>query len=116
MKRIVMVVCTLIILSMAACSSRTHTFEIKDAAKINVTSGNTGKSVDVTDADSIQYITDNINGLTYSKGKKVNSDGWSYALIWYDKDGKEQKKLTVLNAYTVIFDGRYYKGMKQIMR
>ena len=48
----------------------------------------------------------------FSKGEKVNSDGWSYALIWYDKDGNEQKKLTVLNENTVIFDGRYYKGME----
>ena len=87
-------------------------FEIGAAAKITVLSGTTGDQVEITDTESIQYITDNINGLTYSKGEKVNSDGWNYALIWYDMDGNEQKKLTVLNEYTVIFDGRYYKGME----
>ena len=112
MKKIVLVVCAFIVLCMAACSSRTHKFEIGDAAKIIVYSGTTGEQVEITDTESIQHITDNINGLTYSKGKKVNSDGWSYALIWYDKDGNEQKKLTVLNEYTVIYDGRYYKGME----
>lgn len=112
MKKIVLVVCAFIVLCMAACSSRTHKFEIGDAAKIIVYSGTTGEQVEITDTESIQYITDNINGLTYSKGEKVNSDGWSYALIWYDKDGNEQKKLTVLNEYTVIFDGRYYEGME----
>ena len=112
MKKIVLVVCAFIVLCMAACSSRTHKYEIGDAAKIIVYSGTTGEQVEITDTESIQYITDNINGLIYSKGEKVNSDGWSYALIWYDKDGNEQKKLTVLNEYTVIFDGRYYEGME----
>ena len=112
MKKIVLVVCAFIVLCTVACSSRTHKFEIGDAAKITVTSGTTGEQVEITDTESIRYITDNINGLSYSKGEKVNSDGWSYAMIWYDKDGNEQKKLTVLNEYTINFDGRYYKGME----
>ena len=112
MKKIALVVCAFIVICMVACSSRTHKFEIGDAPKIIMSSGTTGTHVEITDTENIQYITDNINGLTYSKGEKVNSDGWSYALIWYDKDGNEQKKLTVLNENTVIFDGRYYKGME----
>ncbi len=112
MKKIVLVVCSFIVICMVACSSRTHKLEIGDAAKIIVSSGTTGTQVEITDTENIQYITDNINGLTYSKGEKVNSDGWSYALIWYDKDGNEQKKLTVLNEYTIICDGRYYKGLE----
>lgn len=112
MKKAMYVFCIFIILCTIACSSRTHKFEIGDAAKIIVSSGTTGTQVEITDTENIQYITDNINGLTYSKGEKVNSDGWSYALLWYDKDGNEQKKLTVLNENTVIFDGRYYKGME----
>ena len=107
MKKLVVVVCAFIVLSIVACSSSTHKFEIGDAAKIIVSSGTTGTQVEITDTENIQYITDNINGLTYSKGEKVNSDGWSYALLWYDKDGNELKKLTVLNEYTVI-----YKGME----
>ena len=112
MKKIVLIVCVFIVLCTVACSSRTHKLEIGDAAKIIVSSGTTGEQVEITDTESIQYITDNINGLTYSKGEKVNSDGWSYALTWYDKDGNEQKKLTVLNEYMVIFEGRYYKGIE----
>ena len=112
MKKILLVVCIIVMLSTVACSSRTHKFEIGEAAKITVTSGTTGEQVEITETESIQYITDNINALTYSKGEKVNSDGWSYAMIWYDKDGNEQKKLTVLNEHTVVFDGRYYEGME----
>ena len=112
MKKMILVVCMFILCSMVACSSRPHTFEIPDVTKIIVISGNTGKSVGITDADSIQYITDNINGLTYSKGEKVNSDGWSYGLTWSDGDGNEVEKVTVLDEYTIIYEGRYYKGME----
>jgi len=112
MKKAMYVICIFIILCTIACSSRTHKFEIGDAAKIIVSSGTTGTQVEITDTENIQYITDNINDLTYSKGDKVSSDGWSYALTWYDTDGNELKKLTVLNENTVIFDGRYYKGME----
>ena len=82
MKKIVLVMCSFIVICMVACSFRTHKFEIGDAAKIIVFSGTTGTQVEITDTENIQYITDNINGLTYSKGDKV------------------------------IFDGRYYKGME----
>ena len=112
MKKIVLVVCAFIVLCMVACSSRTHKFEIGDAAKIIVTSVTNGEQVEITDTESIQHITDNINGLTYSKGEKVNSDGWSYGLIWYDQNGIEQKKLMVLSECMIIYDGRYYKGME----
>lgn len=111
MKKMMLVVCAFILLSMVGCSSRPHTFEIPDAAKITVISGNTGQSVRITDAGSIQYITDNINGLTYSRGEQVNSDGWRYGLTWSDGDGNEVEKVTVLDEYTIIYEGRYYKGM-----
>jgi len=112
MKKIMMVVYAFILFSMIACSSRPHTFEIPNAKKITVISGNTGQSIEITDADSIQYITDNIYGLTYTRGEKVNSDGWSYGLTWSDENGNEVEKVTVLNEYTIIYEGRYYKGME----
>lgn len=37
-------------------------FEIPNAAKITVISGNTGQSIEIRDAGSIQYVTDNIYG------------------------------------------------------
>ena len=37
-------------------------FEIPNAAKITVISRNTGQSIEIRDAGSIQYVTDNIYG------------------------------------------------------
>ena len=114
MKKIIaMVLCLVLALSIVGCGKNdTKTFEITGAEKLTVMSGETGKSIEITNANDIKYITDNINALKYSKGEKVNSDGWSYALQWIDKDGKTIDSLSLLgDGYTVISDGYYYKGM-----
>ena len=99
-------------LGLFGCSSNQKTFEITGAEKLTVMSGATGESIDITNTDDIKYITDNINALKYSKGEKVNSDGWCYALQWFDQNGEIIEKLTLLgDGYTIIYDGHYYKGM-----
>ena len=113
MRKIIAVVLALIcVLGLVGCSSEPKTFEIEGAEKLIVMSGATGESIDITNADDIKYITDNINALNFSKGEKVNSDGWSYSLQWYDKNGDSIENLALLgDGYTVIYDGYYYKGM-----
>ena len=32
--------------------------------------------------------------------------------MWSDENGNEVEKVTVLNEYTIVYDGRYYKGME----
>ena len=110
---IAMVLCLVLALSIVGCGKNdTKTFEITGAEKLTVMSGTTGESIEITSTDDIKYITDNINALNYSKGKRVNSDGWSYSLQWFDENGKAIEKLTLLgDGYTVIYDGYYYKGM-----
>ena len=114
MKKIIaMVLCFVLVLSFSGCGKNDiKKFEITGAEKLTVVSGTTGTCVEIINTDDIKYITDNIMALDYSKGEKVNSDGWSYSLQWFDKKGKEIEKLTLLgDGYTVIYDGYYYKGM-----
>ena len=113
MKKYLSLVLVLIILcSLVSCSSNPKTFEIADAEKLTVFSGSTGKSIDITDSDHIKYITDNITALKYSKGGKVNADGFTYSLQWYDINGTLIESLTLFgDGYTIAYDGRYYKGM-----
>lgn len=108
-----MVLCFVLVLSFSGCGKNDiKKFEITGAEKLTVVSGTTGTCVEIINTDDIKYITDNIMALDYSKGEKVNSDGWSYSLQWFDKKGKEIEKLTLLgDGYTVIYDGYYYKGM-----
>ena len=112
-KKMATVLCLALVFLLAACASDVKTFEIKGAEKLIVTSGETGKSIEIINADDMKYITDNINALEYSKCEKVNSDGWSYSLQWLDKSGKTMENLTLLgDGYTVIYDGHYYHGMQ----
>lgn len=114
MKRFIALILTLVcMLGLVSCSAKTKTFEITGAEKLTVMSGATGESVDITNADDIKYITDNINALQYSKGEKIDSSGWRYALQWIDKNGEIIEKLTLMgDSYTIIYDGYYYKGME----
>lgn len=113
MRRIVtLLLVSIYILTLVACSSSSKTFEIEGAQKLTVQSGTTGKRVDITDADDIKYITDNINSIDFSKGKKVKSDGWSYMLQWYDENGETIEKMILYgDGYTINYDGYYYEGM-----
>ena len=100
-------------LGLICCAPTRLTFEITDAQSLTITSGTTGEIAEVTDAADIRYITDNINALTFSKNGRLDSDGWSYALRWFDGEGVMIESVTLLgDGYTIIFDDHYYKGME----
>lgn len=95
MKKHFVIVCLALIccLALASCSAE-KTFNIDGVAKIEVMSGNTGESVEVTDKDVIQQITDNINSVKFQKGSRIDSSGWSYNIRWYNADGQEIENMS----------------------
>ena len=84
---------------------------VNSIEKVTIKSGETGESVDITDPKDIEYITNNINSFDYAKGEKVNGDGWSYMLRWYNSDGEIIKEISLLGSDTIIFDGYYYRNI-----
>lgn len=101
------------VLALTACKKETH-LEIGQATSISIYSGLRGDSVSVTDADEIAYITDNINAVTFEKGRRQNEgeNGYAYSLSWYDENLTRIASLYVMDEYTVVHDGRYYNGME----
>ena len=91
-KQGLVLVCTLLICGLTllflTSRSKEKTFAIEGAAKIEVFSGTTGLCVDVTDEDTIQQITDNINSITFKRESKIASSGFRYHIDWYDTDGQ----------------------------
>ena len=100
------------VLALTACKQETH-LEIGQATRISIYSGLRGDSVSVTNADEITYITDNINAITFEKGRRQNEgeNGYVYSLHWYDED-RLIADLVIMDEYTAVCDGYYYNGME----
>ena len=101
------------ILNLTGCKKEQKQFDITGASSIYLYSGLTGDSVNVTDAEGIKYITDNINSLLFEKGKSHKGEnGYAYSIRWYDADHTLLTDLIVMDEYTVVYDGYYYSGME----
>lgn len=110
MRRIVIVICIVICVGvlLVACSS-IKSFDIPSAAKIELLSGNTGNFVEITDADSIEQITNNINSLRYEKGNSSNDyTGWSYSIKWYNTDGSLIEEIVILSNQAIDYEEKFY--------
>lgn len=71
-KLIVLIVALVCVLGLVGCADKNMTFDIEDASKIELRSGNDGTLVEITDAEDIKYITDNIISLTHYLVAKNN--------------------------------------------
>lgn len=96
----------------AETTKRAESFEIQNATKVELRSGNTGNTVEITDTYNIQQITKAINSLQYEKGKSSNnSTGWSYSIKWYDKDGVLIEEIVILGSQNIDYKGKLYTAL-----
>lgn len=110
MQRIIKIICIAICVGLlsVACSSA-KLFDTQDAAKIELRSGSTGDTADITDADIIGQITKNINSLRYKKVESSNdSTGWSYSIKWFDADGNLTGEIMVLGGQAINYNCKFY--------
>ena len=93
MKKIALILCLVLVASfvLSGCNNSDSiiTLEDREVGKIEIQSGNTGETVEVTEEEVISQIAD-ILSLEFEKGEKSNdSTGWSYSVRWYDTEGKQ---------------------------
>lgn len=99
------------IAGLAGCSSE-MTLDIAEASKIKLRSGTDGTTVEVTGEEEIQYITDNINALRFSKGKSSKDySGWRYSLKWYNSENTLMEELVVMGEYQIDYKNYFYTSM-----
>ena len=112
MRKIMALVLGLVLaLSMVGCAEKSMTFDIGEASKIELRSGIDGTTVEITRTEDIQYITDNINALTFSKGESSqNYDGWSYWLKWYDSQNTLMEEIVVMGADLIDYKDYFYSN------
>ncbi len=98
---------------LAACAKQNVQFDISGAEKITVFSGSSGESAEITDAEAIKHITDNINALKFNKDKSSSGyDGFGYSIKWYAADGTLVEAITVMGASRIDYNGYFYDSME----
>ncbi|MDE7205056.1 MAG: hypothetical protein K2O91_24850 [Lachnospiraceae bacterium] len=110
-KRITFAAVLVCIFGLAGCSSE-KAFGIANASKIELCSGSDGTTVEITNEEDIQYITDNINDLKFSRGKSSKDhSGWSYRLKWYDSENNLIEELIVMSEYQIDYKDYFYTSI-----
>ncbi|GMK41303.1 hypothetical protein PCCS19_43590 [Paenibacillus sp. CCS19] len=80
-------------------------------SKIIVFNGSTGKQIEITEPDHIQHIVDNLNGITFHKGKmSLGYMGYSFRTTVYDNKGKVIKRFIINTPDTIRYQGFFYKA------
>ncbi|MCD7772090.1 MAG: hypothetical protein LUH23_08420 [Oscillospiraceae bacterium] len=99
-------------LTMVGCAKKIVTFDIDGASKILLMSGSSGETVEITDEETIKYITDNINGMTFNQDiSSRHHNGWSYSLRWYDSEDNLIEYIVVMSATRTDYDNYFYNEM-----
>lgn len=113
MKRILALVLVFVTaLTMVGCARKIVTFDIDGASKILLMSGSSGEVVEITDAETIAYITDNINSMTFSRHESSHQhNGWSYSLRWYDSEDNLIEYIVVMSATQIDYGNYFYNEM-----
>jgi len=80
-----------------------------DVSKIYIFDGNTGYDFEITDKDDIDHIINNLNEITFQKGKLAFMYmGFSFNTTIYEKKGKVIKELTINSNDTIRYNGFFY--------
>lgn len=108
-KWMVMLLAVACVLGLAGCMVNAVSFEIPEAAMIQLRSGNDGSLVEITAQDDIQQITENINALKFEKGySSEDYTGWSYSITWYNSDGAPLEEITIMTDNQISYEGYFY--------
>lgn len=83
-----------------------------DASKvyeITVLDGNTGNKIEITNRTDIDHIINNLNGVTFRKGKSsFGYKGYSFRTTIYDDKGKSIQELIINSNDTIRYKGFFY--------
>ncbi len=111
MKKLIIFCLTLALftISLVGCAKREIQFEIGTASKVKIFSGSTGRSAEITDAEVIKTITDDINSHKFTKDKSSkNWEGFSYYITWYDADGEQMEEVVLMNGSRISYNDYFY--------
>lgn len=114
-KRWVIIAIPVVIVLIVALTYIPHkvvSIEPTKVSKITLFDGNTGNELDITDEADIKHIINNLNQVTFQKGKpSFGYSGFSFNTTIFDKDGKAIKELTINSTDTIRYKGFFYTSV-----
>lgn len=100
--------CALMLVLLAGCGL-VRSFQIGEAARMTLTSGATGETVELTDPEAIRAVTDNIESIRFQRCRSSGkSTGWSYAIRWYDAGGAVLEDMVIQSSGMINVDGWFW--------
>lgn len=83
--------------------------EPTNVSKITIFDGSTGYDLEITDEVEIHHIINNLNDITFQKGKSsLFYMGYSFRTTIYDQKGREQQELIINSEDTIRYKGFFY--------
>lgn len=97
------------ILLFTGCAPAVERLEgLASAAKVEIQSGNTGKTAEITDDETIALLAQSVPATFTREGSSQDYTGWSYAIRWYDADEHSMAAIAVTDETTIQKDGCFY--------
>ena len=106
MKKILALVLVLCLFgALAACTDVTR-ISIDDPAKIMLEKAGGGVAITLTDAKTVQRITDVVEQIPL-QAAEATEDAWTYRIVWLDTDGNQITEITIAGAQ-IRWEGKSY--------
>ncbi len=87
-----------------------------NVSKITIFNGNSGEQMEITDASEIDYLIQNLNQVTFQKGKwSFRYMGYSFRTTIYNKKGRAIKELIINTENTIRYKGFFYTAKDQFI-
>ncbi|MBU8880876.1 hypothetical protein BGM26_18135 [Bacillus sp. FJAT-29790] len=106
----------LLIFSLTYIPHKVMSVDTSNVSKVAVFDGNTGYDIEITDETDINYIINNLNEVTFQKGKpSVGYMGYSFRTTIFDKKGKTIKELIINSNDTIRYKGFFYTSVDNLI-
>lgn len=114
-KRILLgvLICVLVLFGLSYIPQPVVSLSPSKISKITVFNGGTGYEIDITDERDIRHIINNLNDVTFQKGKtSFGYMGYSFDVTIYNHKGKPLKELIINSEDTIRYKGFFHTATK----
>ncbi len=110
MKKLIFVsaFCTLLLI-LCSCALFPLEFELEDASRVTVISGDSGKSIEVSDENQINTVKEIMSKHTYYFDGSARTNGNLYTIKFYGSEGKIIENISIIDESHIYYNGFVYR-------